>query len=119
MRPFFFRVATPQMPEWSFPSPYCLFVRTGIRRERYSAFKELAAKVAFAYRQHSTRLPWSAYATVAGASLQAYILVPLQILDQLDEVMSLDRVMTDMYGEAGKTILASFQECVLDMSTSV
>jgi hypothetical protein len=105
--------------QWSFPSPLCVFVQTSIRRERYAAFKELAGKVAFAYRQHETRTPWSAYATVAGSSLQACILIPLNELRDMDSVLSLDRVMQDVYGDSGREILSEFQNCVSDMSTSI
>jgi hypothetical protein len=105
--------------EWIFPAPFCLFVRTGIRRERYAMFKELAGQVAFAYQQHPGRRSWSAYGTVAGPALQAYILIPLNALSDLDGMVSLDRVMSDIYGERGADILEKFQDCVVDMSTSV
>ena len=107
------------MAQWQFQSPYCLFVRTSVRRERYSAFKELAGSVAYAYRQHSTRAPWSAYATVVGPSLQAFILVPLENLQDIDSVTSMERVMVDVYGDTGRQMLAQFQDCVLEMGVSV
>ena len=105
--------------QWQFQNPYCLFVRTSVRRERYSVFKELAASVAYAYRQHSSRVPWSAYATVAGPSLQAFILVPLENLRDIDSVTSMERVMVDVYGDTGRQTMAQFQDCVLDMGVSV
>ncbi|PCE30704.1 hypothetical protein [Burkholderia ubonensis] len=104
---------------WTFPAPLCLFVRATIRREKYEAFKELARHVAFAYRQHPARLEWSAYATVAGPSLAVYIIVPLDSLGAMDEMVSLDKVMADVYGDEGAIRLGEFQNCVLDMSTSV
>ncbi len=107
------------MAQWQFQSPYCLFVRTSVRRERYAAFKDLAASVAFAYRQHASRVPWSAYATVAGPSLQAFILVPLENLQDMDSVTSMERVMVDVYGDAGRQTMAQFQDCVLEMGASV
>ncbi|NOK47983.1 hypothetical protein GTH10_11500 [Burkholderia thailandensis] len=104
---------------WTFPAPLCLFVRATIRREKYAAFKELARQVAFAYRQHPARLEWSAYATVAGPSLGVYIIVPLDSLGAMDDMASLDKVMADVYGDEGAIRLGEFQDCVLDMNTSV
>jgi len=104
---------------WTFPAPLCVFARAEIRREKYDAFKKLAQSVAFAYHQHPSRLEWSAYATVAGPSLGVYVIIPLAGLETMDEMVSLDRVMTDVYGAEGQTKLAEFQSCVLQMNTSV
>jgi hypothetical protein len=107
------------MAQWVFPAPFCLLVRTGIRRERYAMFKELAGQVAFAYQQHPERRSWSAYGTVAGSAVQAYILIPLEGLGDLDTMASLDRVLGDIYGERGLELLEKFQDCVVDMSSLV
>jgi hypothetical protein len=96
-----------------------VFARAEIRRERYDAFKNLARSVAFAYQQHPSRTEWSAYATVAGPSLSVYVIIPLASLGAMDEMVSLDRVMTDVYGSEGQVKLAEFQSCVLHMNTSV
>lgn len=108
-----------RMAQWVFPAPYCLLVRTGIRRERYAMFKELAGQVAFAYQQHPERRSWSAYGTVAGSAVQAYILIPLEGLGDLDTMVSLDRVLADIYGERATGLLEKFQDCVVDMSSLV
>src|SRR3546814_6487981 len=100
-------------------APLCVFARAEIRREKYNTFKELARSVAFAYQQHRSRLEWSAYATVAGPSLSVYVIIPLAELAAMDEMVSLDRVMADVYGADGLTKLAEFQSCVLQMNTSV
>lgn len=102
-----------------FRAPLCVFARAEIRREKYNTFKELARSVAFAYQQHRSRLEWSAYATVAGPSLSVYVIIPLAELAAMDEMVSLDRVMTDVYGADGLAKLAEFQSCVLEMNTSV
>lgn len=82
-------------------------------------FKELAGQVAFAYQQHPERRSWSAYGTVAGSAVQAYILIPLEGLGDLDTMASLDQVLGDIYGERGAELLAKFQDCVVDMSSLV
>lgn len=104
---------------WTFPAPLCVFVRATIRREKYSDFKDLARQVAFAYQQHPSRMEWIAYATVAGPSLDVYIIIPLDRLGAMDHMLSLDRVMTDVYGSDGVVKFRDFQGCVLDMNTSV
>jgi hypothetical protein len=104
---------------WTFPAPLCVFARAEIRREKYDAFKKLAQSVAFAYQQHPKRIEWSAYATVAGPSLSVYVIIPLAGLETMDEMISLDRVMADVYGAEGQAKLAEFQSCVLQMNTSV
>jgi len=104
---------------WTFPAPHCVFVRAAIRRERYADFKDLARQVAFAYQQHPSRMEWSAYATVAGPSLSVYIIIPLDRLGAMDAMMSLDQVMADVYGSEGAVKLREFQNCVLDLNTSV
>lgn len=107
------------MPHWLFPTPYCLFVRLSIRRERYGLFKELAGKVAFAYQQHSRRMRWMAYATVAGPENYVYIMMPMPELADMDRMPSLDLVLQDVYGSEGAALLQKFQECVLHMETFV
>jgi hypothetical protein len=94
-------------------------VKAAIRREKYAAFKSLARSVAYAYQQHPSRLEWSAYATVAGPSLNVYVLIPLAGIEQMDRITSLDRVMADVYGPGGAERLGEFQDCVVDMSTAV
>lgn len=105
--------------QWLFPTPYCLFVRLSVRRERYLQFKELAGKVAFAYQQHSRRMRWMAYATVAGPANFVYIMLPLTELAELDQMPSLDRVLSEVYGDQALLLLEKFQESVLQMETYV
>ncbi|MFC5498083.1 hypothetical protein ACFPOE_11105 [Caenimonas terrae] len=105
--------------QWLFPTPYCLFVRLSIRRERYLLFKQLASKVAFAYQQHSRRMRWMAYATVAGPENYVYIMMPMPDLADMDSMPSLDLVLQDVYGAEGAVLLEKFQECVLHMETFV
>jgi hypothetical protein len=107
------------MAPWLFPTPYCLFVRLSIRRERYGLFKQLAGKVAFAYQQHSRRIRWMAYATVAGPETYVYIMMPMLELGAMDRMPSLDLVLQDVYGIEGASLLEKFQECVLHMETFV
>jgi hypothetical protein len=104
---------------WSFPSPICVFVKLSIRRDRYTDFKTAARAVSLAYQQHADRLEWTAYATVAGGSLNIYILIPLRTIGDMDRIVSLDHVMADVYGAEGAATLAKFQDCVLDMNTMV
>ncbi|MDE2429145.1 MAG: hypothetical protein KGM99_10475 [Burkholderiales bacterium] len=105
--------------QWLFPTPYCLFVRLSVRRERYIQFKELASKVAFAYQQHSRRMRWMAYATVAGPANYVYIMLPLAELGDMDHMPSLDQVLADVYGPESMPLLERFQDCVLQMETFV
>jgi len=105
--------------QWLFPTPYCLFVRLSVRRERYVLFKELASKVAFAYQQHSRRMRWMAYATVAGPENYVYIMMPMPHLADMDRMPSLDLVLQEVYGAEGPVLLEKFQECVLHMETFV
>lgn len=105
--------------QWLFPTPYCLFVRLSVRRERYVQFKDLAGKVAFAYQQHSRRMRWMAYATVAGPANYVYIMLPLAELADMDRMPSLDQVLHDVYGTESTPLLEKFQECVLQMESFV
>lgn len=105
--------------QWLFPTPYCLFVRLSLRRERHAQFKELASKVAFAYQQHERRMRWMAYATVAGPANYVYIMLPLLELGDMDRMPSLDQVLHDVYGADSQALLERFQECVLQMETYV
>jgi hypothetical protein len=107
------------MSQWLFPTPYCLFVRLSIRRERFVMFKQLAGKVATAYQQHSRRMRWMAYGTVAGPANYVYIMMPLIDLGEMDHIPSLDLVLTEVYGTEGAHLLEKFQECVLNMDTFV
>jgi len=107
------------LSQWLFPTPYCLFVRLSIRRERYALFKELAGKVAFAYQQHSSRMRWMAYATVAGPENMVYVMLPMPELADMDRMPSLDQVLKQVYGAEGEQILEKFQECVLHMESHV
>jgi hypothetical protein len=105
--------------QWLFPTPYCLFVRLEIRRERYNLFKELASKVAFAYQQHSQRMRWMAYATVAGPANVVYVMLPMPELADMDRMPSLDQVLHAVHGDEGGPILEKFQDCVLHMESFV
>jgi hypothetical protein len=106
------------MPDLGFPSRFAHLTEFELRPDQLGDFKEAATRIATAYNR-MVGIHWAAYSTYAGSSTKVYVLIPLQILDQLDEIPAVDEVLLHEYGEAGGVFLRDYQQAVASVGTSI
>jgi hypothetical protein len=101
-----------------FRTNYAHLSEYGLKVDQFTDFKEAATRIAGAYNK-SVGISWAAYSTYAGPHSSVYVLIPLQDLDQLDEIPSVDEVLVTEYGEEGRVFLRDYQRAVTRVNTSI
>ena len=106
------------MLDLAFPTSFAHRIEFGLDVDQFADFKESATRLASAYNK-SVGIFWAAYSTYAGPSTSVYVLIPIERLEKLDEIPSVDAVLFNEYGEAARVFLLDYQRAVKRISTSI